>query len=367
MTSLDQRLNALDETRRARLLTMLKRQLEERGGANDVRALYERHPFPLPTADIDPLYDVAVSMDSVLKNIDGQEVLDAGCGTGHRLIGLARAHPRAKFLGVDFSDHSLEIGRALARRFGCENVEFRHAEIGGPHLGREFDLALSTGVIHHLEDPAAGAEWVQGHVKPDGASYTWYYHAYGEFGRLLDRDLALLLMQSSQYHSGAEVLTDLGLSLGIEQYGKHVSHAEGPSSVRAGIDADAYLHPIVNAYMFEEAAGFFRRTADWSIVVGVNWEGGSGVVDVTDWSGKTRGMISADSLFDNDRSRAAFCELDYLSMLKCLELKMRPTGFTLLTGKAAGLDRCTARAVRNAEYANLLGTGPSMTANARSK
>ena len=365
MSTLDDRLNSLSEDQRTRLLARLRQRPADpataanpadRAGASDVRALYEQYPFPLP-ADADPLYDIAMTLDLTVKNINGWEVLDAGCGTGHRLVGLARAYPGASFLGVDFSEQSLAVARALARSHGCENVEFRHAEIGGAPIGRQFDLVTSTGVIHHLERPAAGADWVQRHVRPDGISYTWYYHPYGEFDRLLNRDLVQLLRKSPGYGSGEEVLADLDLTLSLEQYGPAAHRAEAPTMVRAVIDADAYLHPIVNAYRFREAAEFFRSTSDWVVLTGINWDGGAVAIDATDWSGKGHGTLGSDALFTNARAQSAFSQLDPATQLDCLEVRLRPTGFTLVSGKDAGLAGCANRVAANARHANLLQAG----------
>lgn len=324
----------------------------------DVRALYEEFPYPLPVADSDPIYDVAMGLDLVMADLDGLEVLDAGCGTGHRLIGLACQYPETRFLGVDFSEHSLSVARGLAERNGCDNVEFRHAEIGGELLGRQFDLITSTGVIHHLENPAGGAEWLQRHLKPEGIAYTWYYHPYGEFDRLLSRDLVQLLLRDSEDDISGTVLGDLGLTLSVEQYGTRTSFSDVSQATRLAADVDAYIHPIVNAYRFQEAAEFFRVGSDWAIVHGVNWDGGSGSVDAGDWTGGEFGTISATGLFESPRLRAVFDRMDAYAQLDAVELKLRPTGFTLVSGGVAGLERVTDRIRRNADSANLLRPKP---------
>jgi SAM-dependent methyltransferase len=322
--------------------------------SNDVRAMYELYPYPLADHSAEPIYDVALALDLIVADLDGKEVLDAGCGTGHRLVGMALAHPDTSFVGVDFSDGSLAVGNALAEHHGCDNVEFRKAEIGGEHLGREFDVVTSTGVLHHLVDPAAGAAWVQEHLKPHGLSYTWHYHPHGEFDRLMGRQLARLLTGGQINDDSVAILVDLGLSLSAQQYGTRTSYSTTSNHEAIAADVDAFLHPIVNAYRFQEAADLFRDAADWVAVNGINWLGGSALVDLSDWTGTAPGVLGSEDVFASSRIRSRFDALGAKAKLECLELSLRPTGFTVVAGRTAALASGTDRLRGNAMCANLL-------------
>ncbi|MEU4876731.1 class I SAM-dependent methyltransferase [Streptomyces sp. NPDC021608] len=322
--------------------------------SGDVRALYEEFPYPLPNSDTEPIYDVAMGLDLVLPSLEDCQVMDAGCGTGHRLVGLALQYPDTEFLGVDFSEHSLSVARELAKNHDCDNVSFRHAEIGGDHLGRDFDLITSTGVIHHLANPSGGVKWLQQHLKDDGIAYTWYYHPYGEFDRLLSRRLVHVLMDHAAEDISKTVLADLGLALSVEQYGTRTSFAEVSAQTQLAADADAYLHPIVNAYLFQEAADFFRDGTDWTVVHGINWDGGSSLIDSDHWAEGEFGTLASSDVFQSTRLGEVFAGMNARAQLDCVELRLRPTGFTLLSGNEAGLDRCTERTRANVRNANLL-------------
>ncbi|MEU6795630.1 class I SAM-dependent methyltransferase [Nonomuraea wenchangensis] len=321
----------------------------------DVRDLYERFPYPLPTSAAEPIFDTAIGVDLTFGDLDGRRVLDAGCGTGHRLVALALQFPDTSFLGLDFSGSSLAVARELARRHGCGNIEFEQGEIGGAALGRRFDVITSTGVIHHLPDPAAGVTWLAGHLEPDGAMYTWFYHLYGEFDRLLERRLVRLLAGGNA--DAGQLLRDLSLSLSMARYGSGTSHSDVSDEAHVAATADAYLHPIVNAYEFDSVAGLFAHEFPWAVATGVNWQDGSGVINVADWADPRYGAITAATLFAEPAARTAFLDLDPRSQLRCLELALRPTGFTVVCGRGASLDRCTPRIQRGAALANLCRRG----------
>ena len=98
-----------------------------------------------------------------------QDILVAGCGTGHHSINVARAFPPAHVLAVDISRASLSYAIRKTRELDVANIEYAHADIlklGS--IGRRFDLIESIGVLHHLSDPAAGWDVLLSLLKPGG-------------------------------------------------------------------------------------------------------------------------------------------------------------------------------------------------------
>lgn len=321
----------------------------------DVRALYERYPYPSPLAVGQPILDTAIALDFVVKDLAGKKVLDAGCGTGHRLVGMACRLPETSFTGLDFSARSLMIAEDLAREQGCRNVRFVHGEIGGDSLGEQFDVVISTGVVHHLADPRSGVDWLIEHTGRDGLIYTWYYHPYGEHGRLLDRRLVQLIAEHSETGLDDSLIADLGLSPAAGNYGTATSQAGADAVVQAVADADAYLNPIVHTFRFTEAAEFFNGKCDWAIVNGVNWKGMSRIIDPPEWVGGSYVSLSLSDLFPVERVQKIFKGLAARDQLECIELRTRPTGFTLVAGRKDSLDNCSERISRGVEFANLGG------------
>jgi len=59
--------------------------------------------------------------DRLIARLDppaGGSVLEIGCGTGRNLIAAARAHPDARFFGIDISSEMLATARGNIRRAG---------------------------------------------------------------------------------------------------------------------------------------------------------------------------------------------------------------------------------------------------------
>jgi ubiquinone/menaquinone biosynthesis C-methylase UbiE len=93
-------------------------------------------------------------------DFDAGRVIDLACGPADVTTRLARALPRATFLGVDGADAMIELGRARLAREGLDDrVTLEHAFLPDATLRDRgpFDAAICTGALHHFHDP--GVLW----------------------------------------------------------------------------------------------------------------------------------------------------------------------------------------------------------------
>ncbi len=307
---------------------------------DDVRALYETFPYPNPALGERLIHDVANMVAFIFPKeaLAGKQVLDAGCGTGQRLLALAKAFPQTSFVGIDIANASLETARALATAHHIQNVRFDRMDILSCRLKEKFDLIVSTGVIHHLVDPARGLDNLCSHLAHDGAIVLWLYHAYGEFDRLLDRDLIHTLWdeRSESLQDGLDVMQALGVSLARERYSGTFAKRDNEVLDEISMNADAFLHPVVNAYLFADALNLLARCRmHWAAVHSINIGNASHLVDLAEASQNAVRIfcLKTSELFPSASLRERFNKLDNRNKLKAVELKMKPTGFTLIAGR----------------------------------
>jgi SAM-dependent methyltransferase len=173
--------------------------------ADIVSRQYERYRYPEPIQDLDawlrnnwqwfdPSHSHRVFWpDRGYK--PGLDILIAGCGTNQAAV-FARTNPNAKVVAVDVSQPSLDHQQYLKDKHGLWNLELRLLPIEElPTLGLDFDLVVSTGVLHHMADPLAGMKALAACLRPDGVIGVMLYAKYGRLGvELLEgifRDLDL--------------------------------------------------------------------------------------------------------------------------------------------------------------------------------
>ncbi|GAA3441147.1 class I SAM-dependent methyltransferase [Planomonospora venezuelensis] len=80
-------------------------------------------------------------------------VLDAGTGSGHLLLELARIRPDLRLTGVDLSADMIGIGLRHVRGAGLENrVSLDVADVAElPYPDGRFDVVVSTLSMHHWD------------------------------------------------------------------------------------------------------------------------------------------------------------------------------------------------------------------------
>jgi 2-polyprenyl-3-methyl-5-hydroxy-6-metoxy-1,4-benzoquinol methylase len=108
------------------------------------------------------------ALEGVVDKLEhGGKVADVGCGHGASTTLMARAFPRANFIGYDYHAPSIESARQRADEAGVTNVQFEVADAAG-YREREFDLIAFFDCLHDMADPTGAAKHAREALKPDG-------------------------------------------------------------------------------------------------------------------------------------------------------------------------------------------------------
>jgi SAM-dependent methyltransferase len=168
------------------------RQVNEEPSADVVARQYERWRYPAPIRDLaawaqtnwewfDPVHAHRVVWpDRAYKpNLD---ILIAGCGTNQAAV-FAFTNPLANVVAVDVSRQSLDHQEFLKQKHGLANLTLHLLPIEEiPTLGLDFDLVVSTGVLHHMADPLLGIKALARCLRRDGVLAVMLYAKYGRIG-----------------------------------------------------------------------------------------------------------------------------------------------------------------------------------------
>ena len=228
--------------------------------ADIVSSQYERWIYPEPITDLpgwleqswqwfDPS-NASRMLWPAGDQPDELEILIAGCGANQAAV-LAYTNPRARVTAIDVSDPSLEHHRHLKEVYGLGNLDLHLLpieEVGT--LDRDFDLIISTGVLHHLADPNAGMAALARRLRPNGVAGIMLYAHYGRIGvevlQGLFREMGL-----QQDEASLQVVKDTLASLPET----HPIHAYLPVAPDLRFDAglvDTFLHGRDRSYTVDE-------------------------------------------------------------------------------------------------------------------
>jgi SAM-dependent methyltransferase len=162
------------------------------------------------------------------------DILIAGCGTNQAAV-FAYTNRPAKVTAIDVSETSLKHQQYLKDKHGLHNLELHLLSIEElSTLGLDFDLIVSTGVLHHMAAPLTGMKALADCLRPDGAMGLMLYATYGRTG--------IYLLQS--------VFRDFGLQ-------QDEASLNVVKDVLANLPAD---HPIQN---------YFKISTDWHFDAGL--------------------------------------------------------------------------------------------------
>lgn len=251
---------AIRDLRSASIRNEVTGEVNDDPGADIVRRQYERWRYPRPVADLqawtvdhwewfDPAHAHRILWPDREYRPD-LDILIAGCGTSQAAI-FAFTNPQAKVVAVDISQPSLDHQQYLKEKHELDNLELRRLDIEKlPTLGLEFDLVVSTGVLHHMADPLTGMEALAGCLRRDGALGVMLYAKYGRIGvELLEsvfRDMGL-----GQDETSVKIVKDtlsvLPPDHPIQHYLKIARDLQSDAAL-----VDTFLHGRARSYTVDE-------------------------------------------------------------------------------------------------------------------
>jgi SAM-dependent methyltransferase len=228
--------------------------------ADVVNRQYEKYSYPEPIQDLDvwrqgrwELFDPSHAHRLLWPDREYKPDLDiliAGCGTNQASV-FAAQNPNAKVTAVDISQASLNHQQYLKDKHGLWNLELHRLPIEElSTLGRDFDLIISTGVLHHMADPLVGMKSIGGCLRPEGAMGIMLYARYGRIGvEILEsvfRDMGL-----EQNDQSVEMVKDT-IAMCPDNHPVHAYIRTAPDLGSAPGLVDTFLHGRERSYTVDD-------------------------------------------------------------------------------------------------------------------
>lgn len=280
--------------------------------ADVVSQQYQKWTYPEPIIDLqgwlvnnwqwfDPSHAYRLFWPDRAAYQPDLDILVAGCGNNQAAV-LAYTNPTASIVAIDISQPSLDHHRFLKDRYGMQNLELHSLPIEEvSSLGREFDLVVSTGVLHHMANPKVGMKALASCLRPDGVAAIMLYARYGRIGveimQSVFRELSLqqdeaslftvkeaiaLLPQSHPVRSYLAIAPDLQFDAGLVDtflHGRDRSYtvedclnlvASAGLVFQEWFLKSSYYPPKPAKGAFYEAVAALPETKQWSVMERIN-------------------------------------------------------------------------------------------------
>jgi SAM-dependent methyltransferase len=229
---------------------------------------YERWVYPAPIQDLDAWlqgswqwFDPSHAHRLLWPDRDyqpGMDILVAGCGTNQAAV-IAYTNPSAQVVAIDVSSASLDHHRWLKDRYSLANLELHQLPIEQvASLHRDFDLIITTGVLHHMADPGAGMRALAERLRPDGVLAVMLYANYGRIGVQLMQSVFADMGLRQDEASLAVVRDALGQLSPMHPLASYLQLAPDLGD-DAGL-VDTFLHGREQAYTIDECRALVEST-----------------------------------------------------------------------------------------------------------
>ena len=144
----------------------------------------------------------------------GIDVMDAGCGSGHALIAMARQFPNSRFTGYDFSGDAIAVATKTAAAQGLDNIRFTVRDLTGFSEPESYDFITSFDAVHDQKDPQGLICGIHGALREGGMYLMQDIGGSAQLENNLDFPFAAFLYTASCMHCTPVSLAQGGAGLG---------------------------------------------------------------------------------------------------------------------------------------------------------
>ncbi len=307
--------------------------------------MYLKYPYPSPSKEIAQTNELLnllkiFEIENKMK-IDNLKILDAGSGTGHRIINVAKYFKTCKFTGADISNNSLNIANELKEKNNVTNIDFVQKDILNDitTLGK-FDSILCMGVLHHLSNPKKGLQILSKMLNKDGVMFIYLYGRLGGHKRMLNKELISILLgnQKTNYELGIKLVRDIGFNKFDYGWNLKYKNTEEENS----LIVDSLLHVNEELYDSIDIDNLFKNSGLFGYAIyGISVDVKGLLLDVGAESSQKL-LIPQTNISKKLNSELALKKYESKSIkekYRILELFYEPNGYTIVGFTKDGYDK----------------------------
>ncbi|MEO0650553.1 MAG: cyclopropane-fatty-acyl-phospholipid synthase family protein [Planctomycetota bacterium] len=137
------------------------------------RLKYSSCYYPTGRETLDQAEEAMLSLyDERAELVDGQDVLELGCGWGSLTLWMAERFPNSRITAVSNSGSQREFILGQAAERGLSNVEIITCDVNALELDRQFDRVVSIEMFEHVRNYARLMGNISSWLKPGGKLFV---------------------------------------------------------------------------------------------------------------------------------------------------------------------------------------------------
>ena len=194
---------------------------------------------------LDHILPLAPGLVDSLKS--GIDVLDVGCGGGRAVNLMAKAFPKSRFTGYDFSEEAIGYARSEAQKAGVKNAQFEVCDVTSLEEKKQFDLITTFDAVHDQAKPDAVLRSIAQALRPDGTYLMQDIAGSSHVHKNIDHPVGPFLYTISTMHCMTVSLALNGAGLGT-MWGEELAQQMLKEAGFARVEIKKLDHDFQNVY-----------------------------------------------------------------------------------------------------------------------
>ena len=304
-----------------------------------VKNFYEMFQYPSTNMQYNSNFVELINMCDLFNalydyDFNNKEILDAGTGSGDRIIEVARKYEKSKITAIDFCSNSIKKAKAKAHLQNIKNICFEEEDIMNlASWDKKYDVIFVMGVLHHLASPECGLKYLSNLLKEGGILFCYLYGLHGGKDRLRQKRIVEIL--SNKYPNDLEYKLKIckELQLVPKEYGWNYSSIDDESL--NSLLADCFFNVNEKLYDYNGILSLMQGSMLFGFnIFGITTNNIGSIVNLNLDNQNYFSPMNFDSISNSQFLRNIYSGLSVDEKYQLMDMFYKPNGYTVVCWKS---------------------------------